>query len=190
MRPSERGLLQADFARRRIWTVDTDGTLRQEWLLIRRDSTQITYSLSNAPTTTPLLTMAQRKAQRYWIERTNQDAKSELGWDEVQAIKYRAWQHRVPPGRALTILASWFITETKLDLAQQFVRDPHLLEYYEVEVLPALCSQCAYLTPYCGRPCHFPTCHLKKRQNWSSNISIIAPVRANPGSEPLSAPEI
>jgi SRSO17 transposase len=134
LRPSERGLLQADFARRRIWTVDTDGTLRQEWLLIRRDSTQLTYSLSNAPTTTPLLTMAQRKAQRYLIERANQDAKSELGWDEVQAIKYRAWQHHL----ALTILASWFITETKLDWAQQFVRDPHLLEYYEVEVLPDL----------------------------------------------------
>jgi SRSO17 transposase len=134
LRPSERGLLQADFARRRIWTVDSDGTLRQEWLLLRRDRHQLTYSLSNAATTTPLLTMAQRKSQRYLIERTHQDAKSELGWDEFQAIKYRAWQHHL----ALTILASWFITETKLDWATQFVRDPHLLDCYQVEVLPAL----------------------------------------------------
>jgi len=134
LRPSERGLLQADFARRRIWTVDSDGRLRQEWLLLRRDRQQITYSLSNAPTTTSLLTMAQRKSQRFFIERANQEAKSDLGWDEFQAIKYRAWQHHL----ALTILASWFITETKLDWAQQFARDPHLLESYEVEVLPAL----------------------------------------------------
>jgi SRSO17 transposase len=134
LRPSERGVLQADFARRRIWTVDRDGTLRQEWLLIRRDRQQITYSLSNAPTATSLLTMAQRKSQRFFIERANQEAKSDLGWDEFQAIKYRAWEHHL----ALTILASWFITETKLDWVQQFARDPHLLESYEVEVLPAL----------------------------------------------------
>jgi SRSO17 transposase len=134
LRPSERGLLQADFARRRIWTVDADGTLRQEWLLIRRNTKQITYALSNAAPTTDLLTMAQRKSQRFFIERTNQDAKSELGWDEFQAIKYRAWQHHL----ALTILASWFVTETKLDWAQQFARDPHLLKQYELDVLPIL----------------------------------------------------
>lgn len=134
LRPSERGQLQADFARRRIWTVDADGTLRQEWLLIRRTAQQITYALSNATTTLDLLTMAQRKSQRFFIERTNQDAKSELGWDEFQAIKYRAWQHHL----ALTILASWFVTETKLDWAQQFARDPHLLKQYELDVLPTL----------------------------------------------------
>jgi len=134
LRASERGQLQADFARRRIWTVDADGTCRQEWLLIRRDAKQITYALSNAAPTTDLLTMAQRKSQRFLIERTNQDAKSELGWDEFQAIKYRAWQHHL----ALTILASWFVTETKLDWAQHFARDPHLLKQYQLDVLPTL----------------------------------------------------
>jgi SRSO17 transposase len=49
--------------------------------------------------------MAHRKSQRYIIERSNQDAKSELGWDEFQATKFRAWEHQL----ALTILASWFI---------------------------------------------------------------------------------
>ena len=134
LRPSERGLLRADFARRRIWTVDADGTLRQEWLLIRRNPKRSTYALSNAALTTDLLTMAQRKSQRFFIERANQDAKSELGWDEFQAIKYRAWEHHL----ALTILASWFVTETKLDWAQQFARNPQLLQQYELEVLPTL----------------------------------------------------
>ena len=58
LRTSERGLLTADFARHRVWTAEPDGTHRQEWLLIRRDPSQLTYSVSNAPVTTSLLTMA------------------------------------------------------------------------------------------------------------------------------------
>jgi len=134
LRPNERGFLKADFARRRVWTVREDGSVREEWLLIRRDEKRLTYSFSNAPLDTPLPVMAARKSQRYFIERSNQDAKSELGWDEFQAIKYRAWEHHL----ALTIAASWFITETRLDWAQEFERDPDLLAHYEVDVLPAL----------------------------------------------------
>ena len=134
LRPNERGMLRAKFARLRVWTVREDGSLRSEWLLIRQDHKQTTYSLSNASQDTPLHTMAQRKSQRYFIERTNQDAKSEFGWDEFQAIKYRAWEHSL----ALTIMASWFVTETKLDWAQKYERDPELLEKYETDVLPAL----------------------------------------------------
>lgn len=134
LRPNERGMLQAKFAHLRVWTVRNDGSLRKEWLLIRKDKKRTTYSLSNASKTTSLLTMAQRKSQRYFIERSNQDAKSELGWDEFQAIKYRAWEHNL----ALTIMASWFITETRLDWAQKYERNPKLLKKYETDVLPAL----------------------------------------------------
>jgi SRSO17 transposase len=134
LRPNERGLLKAAFARRRVWTVREDGTVREEWVLIRQDKKRITYSFSNAATDTPLVTMATRKSQRYFIERSNQDAKSELGWDEFQAIKYRAWQHHL----ALTIAASWFITETRLDWAEEHVHNPDLLARYEIDVLPAL----------------------------------------------------
>ena len=134
LRPHERGMLRAKFARFRVWTVRDDGSLREEWLLIRQDKKRTTYSLSNAPKTTSLLIMAQRKSQRYFIERSNQDAKSELGWDEFQALKYRAWEHHL----ALTIMASWFIAETRLEWAQKYERDPALLEKYETDVLPSL----------------------------------------------------
>jgi SRSO17 transposase len=133
LRPSERGMLRAEFARRRVWMV-YDGQPRQEWLLIRRDEKRVTYVLSNASPDTPLKTMAWRKTHRYFIERSNQDAKSEFGWDEFQATKYRAWQHQL----ALTILASWFIAETRLDWMTRYERDPALLAQYEVEVLPLL----------------------------------------------------
>ena len=133
LRPNERGMLTAQFVRSRVWTVQ--GTqCRQEWLLIRRDGQRVTYVLSNASVDTPLETMAWRKSHRYFIERDNQDAKSEMGWDEFQAIKYRAWEHQL----ALTILASWFIAETRLDWMDRFQHDPALLEQYEVDVLPML----------------------------------------------------
>ena len=77
--------------------------------------------------------MAWRKTHRYFIERSNQDAKSELGWDEFQATKYRAWEHQL----ALTILASWFIAETRLDWMAG-MNGPGTACPYEVDVLPLL----------------------------------------------------
>jgi SRSO17 transposase len=133
LRPNERGMLRAKFGRRRVWTVH-DAQCRQEWLLIRQDKRRVTYVLSNAAVDTPLKTMAWRKSHRYFIERSNQDSKGELGWDEFQAVKYRAWEHQL----ALTILASWFVAETRLDWMARFERDPALLEQYEVDVLPLL----------------------------------------------------
>jgi len=134
LRPNERGYLTAQFARQPVWTVGEDGTCRQEWLLLRRDKRKITYSLSNAPLDIDLETMARHKSHRYFIERANQDAKSELGWDEFQALKYPAWVHHL----ALTIMASAFITETLLDWAEAYPRDPTLLAEYETDELPDL----------------------------------------------------
>jgi SRSO17 transposase len=133
LRPNERGMLRAQFARCRVWTVHKE-QCRQEWLLIRQDDKRVTYVLSNAAVETSLETMARRKSHRYFIERSNQDAKGELGWDEFQAIKYRAWEHQL----AFTILASWFIADTRLDWMNRYAHDPALLEHYEVDVLPML----------------------------------------------------
>jgi SRSO17 transposase len=133
LHPNERGYLQADFARRRVWIL-YKGLVRAEWLLIRKDAVQIIYVLSNAPEESSLEQMATRKSQRYLIERSHEDAKGELGWDEFQARKYRAWEHQL----ALSILAAWFIADTRLDWMKRFDRDPALLAKYEVEVLPQL----------------------------------------------------
>jgi SRSO17 transposase len=134
LRPDERGVLEADFAARRVWTVRSDLSIHSEWLLIRRHHHQPTYTLSNAPANTPLTKLASRKSARYFAERSNQDAKSELGWDEFQATKFRAWEHHL----ALTMLASWFIAETKIEWDALYSRDPALWQQYQVEVLPAL----------------------------------------------------
>jgi SRSO17 transposase len=133
LRPTERGHLTADWVRCRVWLVEGEEAY-QRWLLIRRDPKQVTYTLSNAPLQTSLETMAWRKSHRAFIERSNQDGKSEFGWDEFQAIKYRAWQHQL----ALTTLAAWFVADTRLDWQARFATDPALLAQYETDVLPLL----------------------------------------------------
>jgi SRSO17 transposase len=135
VRPIERGIQCIPFTALRVWTVRPDLSYRQEWLLIyRQGNGKYVYALSNAPADTPLETLAARKMQRALIECSNREAKSDLGWDEFQARKWLAWEHNL----ALTILASWFIAETRLDWERDFTRDPTLLEQFEVEVLPAL----------------------------------------------------
>lgn len=134
VRATERGELCERFAARRVWTVH-EGQVIEDWLVIREEAAdRYSYGLCNAASDTPLEQLAWWKCQRYFIERANQDAKSELGWDELQAQKYRAWNHHL----ALTVLASWFIAQTQLDWAQAHPRDPALLEELDTDVLPAL----------------------------------------------------
>jgi SRSO17 transposase len=134
VRPIERGELVADYAARRVWTL-RDGYPIEEWLVMRRESNgDIRYSFSNAPADTPLADLALMEAQRYFVERAIQDAKSELGWDEFQAIKFRAWEHQA----ALTVLASWFVAQTRLDWAERFPRDVGLAAELGVDLLPEL----------------------------------------------------
>lgn len=136
VRPIERGELNDPFAARRVWTL-REGKAKpvEEWLLIRRESTnRYNYALSNAPADASLADLAWLKCQRYFVERANQDAKSEAGWDELQARKYRGWIHHL----ALVILATWFVARVKWDWGQHYDQDPTLARQFEVEVLPAL----------------------------------------------------
>ncbi len=134
VRNTERGELNDYFAMRRIWTI-RDTELAEEWLVIRHESDQrYTYALSNAPADTTPERLAWLKCVRHFVERANQDAKSETGWDELQAQKYRAWEHHL----AMTILATWFIAQTKDEWAQKYTRDPQLARELELKALPAL----------------------------------------------------
>jgi len=135
LRPTERGWLEADFAVERVWTITEAGQVRAEWLVIRRElNGKCSYTLLNDPPDTPAPTLIAASCQRYFTERVYEDAKTDLGWAEFQALKYRAWEHHL----ALTALALWFVAETKWQWAQTYARDPQLLQQLEVEVLPAL----------------------------------------------------
>ena len=134
VRNTERGELDDRFAMRRVWTIQ-EGELAEEWLVIRHENDQrYTYALSNAPADTTPERLAWLKCVRHFVERSNQDAKSEIGWDELQAQKFRAWEHHL----AMTIMATWFIAQTKYDWAQTYARDPELARELELKALPAL----------------------------------------------------
>ncbi len=135
IRHTERGMLTYACAARRVWTLTPADEVREEWLFLRQETDgTFSFSLSNASSETPLATLALWRSLRYFVERTIQDAKSEGGWDELVARKYRAWMHHT----ALDALALWFVAEIKLDWAQAHPRDPELAQQLEIEVLPAL----------------------------------------------------
>ena len=122
-------------AARCVWTVTDSGIVQKEWLFVRQESDESqSFSLSNAQGQTPLGQLAFWRSQRYFAERTFQDAKTEAGWDELVARKYRAFMHHT----ALDALALWFVAETKLDWADKYPRDASLSEQLFVEKLPQL----------------------------------------------------
>ncbi len=138
LRDSERGILRARCALMRVRVVAEGRTATEaEWLVIRQlhEPRQYSYTLLNAPAETPLERVAELSARRYFVERTFQDAKSELGWGELAARKYRAWEHHL----ALTAAALWFVAQTKLEWEEgECGRDAGLADELKVRVLPAL----------------------------------------------------
>ncbi len=134
VRAVERGYLEDEFATLRIWTATDKYEPQEEVLLVRRDSRgRLYYALSNAVEAT-IEKLAWMKCARHFIERSNQDAKSELGWDELRAQNYLAWEHHL----ALTCLASWFVAQTQREWKIEQLRDESLKQEFDTEELPRL----------------------------------------------------
>jgi SRSO17 transposase len=75
------------------------------------DGTEVKYSLCNdRHGRYKDFNLLYMQMQRYWIERSLQDAKGELGMAEYQVRTWTAWHHHI----ALTMLALLFMTEQKL----------------------------------------------------------------------------
>jgi hypothetical protein len=135
VRLTERGWLTADGAVQRVWTVAAGQRPHAAWLVIRRHSEgACSYTPLNAPTDPPQACLSAWSCRRYFTERTLEDAKPEIGWDEFQAQQYRAWE----PPLALTAAALWFVAQMKLVWAQLYPRDPALAHQLAGAVLPAL----------------------------------------------------
>lgn len=135
VRGTERGYLNDEFSARRVWTTQGGDEPACEWLVMRRDAEgKIHYALSNERADAPLERLAWGKCQRAFIECANRDAKSEIGWDELRAQKFPAWEHEL----ALVCLATWFMAQTKLDWRERSPRDPELGSEFGVDELPEL----------------------------------------------------
>lgn len=135
VRASERGYLEDYFSARRVWTTQGGDEPVEEWLILRRDAEgKLHYALSNEAADATLERLAWGKCQRVFVECANRDAKTEMGWDEMRAQKYPAWEHEL----ALVCLATWFIAKTRLDWRERTPRDPELAREVGVEELPEL----------------------------------------------------
>ena len=114
LRDSTRGELRVDLAHRRVWVWDGEEEMPRCWhLIVRREvksEKTIKYTLSNAPADTPVLRLGQMQGQRYWVERTFEDAKGECGLADYQALGWRAWHHHV----TMVMLAMLFIAEQRV----------------------------------------------------------------------------
>ena len=118
VRDGERGALVYEHAFILVWTVNTSGTVeereaRQELLVLRKEpDNKVSYAFTDA--TLEQFTkeeIAVQRAERYFVERTIQDCKSELGWDELQALKYPAYMHTL----AICAIALMFLAKVKLN---------------------------------------------------------------------------
>ncbi len=113
LRDSTRGPLQVDIAHRRVWLWDgTEAQARCWHLIVRREvgsPKTVKYSLSNAAADTTPLQLARMQGQRYWAERTFEDAKGQCGLADYQVQGWLAWHHHV----TMVMLAMVFIAEQR-----------------------------------------------------------------------------
>jgi len=114
LRDSSKGKLRVEILHRRVWLWDAKEAQAHQWhLLVRReiDSPEtIKYTLSNAPAEISAQRLAQMQAQRFWIERSLQDGKSESGLADYQARQWRSWHHHM----ALVFMAMLFMLEERI----------------------------------------------------------------------------
>jgi SRSO17 transposase len=133
IRQSAKGALQARLLVKKCWQWDGKSKAARPRLLVAREEADGTfkYSLTNAPESMGIETLAYMQAQRFWIERAFQDAKSELGMAQYEVRSWRGWHHHI----ALVCLAMLFVLKERLLAAEHTpllsARDiVELLAYY------------------------------------------------------------
>ena len=114
VRDSTKGPGQVDILHHRGWLWDGDEPQARHWqVIIRREvdtPTEIKYSLSTAAADTPAPRLAFMQGQRYWIERSLQHGKQDVGLGDYQVRSWRGWHHPM----ALVMIAMLFTLEERV----------------------------------------------------------------------------
>ncbi|MCP4286456.1 MAG: IS701 family transposase, partial [Gammaproteobacteria bacterium] len=133
LRDSTKGKLQVEVLHRRVWLWDGKEAKAHHWhLIVRREvkaRDEIKYSLSNAPEHTSLQRLAQMQGQRYWVERSFQDGKSQAGLEHYQARGWKSWHHHM----ALVMMAMLFMLKERCEQQEDYP----LLSCADIETLLA-----------------------------------------------------
>ena len=91
---------------------------RTGWLVIRRTlgvEPAYSYSISNAPASTPLRTFVWLSGLRWAVEQCFAEGKPELGMDHYEGRTYAGWHHHM----LTTMLAHVFLWHLKLRLGKK-----------------------------------------------------------------------
>jgi SRSO17 transposase len=114
-RDTTKGKLQVDLLVQRVWFWNKEEAAARCWyLIVRREvgsQDTIKYSLSNAPADTTPERLAFMQGQRYFVERSFQDAKGTGGMDHYQIRGWQSWHHHM----ALVMMSMLFMLETRLE---------------------------------------------------------------------------
>ena len=120
LREGEKGLLAADYLQAPVWVWDGEEETARCWhLLVRREvgaDTASHYCLSNAPLDTTWQELARVQAQRFFIEHSFREAKSECGMADYQVRRWDAWHHHM----VLVMLGTLFLVKQKQAGRQQW----------------------------------------------------------------------
>ncbi len=120
VRDTTKGKLKLSVHVSQVWVQDekVDQAGKRTLAISRNHAdNKVKYGLSNADiTSTPIKRFAYMQAQRYWVERSFQDAKNELGMSDYQVRKWNAWHHHM----ALVILALSFIVKERIENRTDF----------------------------------------------------------------------
>jgi SRSO17 transposase len=133
LRSTTKGKLIVEVLHRKVWLWDKHSPTAHCWhLIVRREVNSpgtLKYSLSNAPAQTSATKLTKMQAQRFWIERAFQDAKSHVGMAQYQARQWQSWHRHM----ALVMMATQFMLESRLSHA-----DMHpMLSCYDIQILLA-----------------------------------------------------
>jgi len=111
IRDATKGALHARVWVRPVWVWDGKSPAARARLLVVRQEADgaFKYSLCNAAADTPWERLAYMQAQRFWIERCFQDAKSELGMAQYELRGWPGWHHHM----ALVCLALLFLLKER-----------------------------------------------------------------------------
>ncbi len=114
VRNAAKGPLTLSIHTAKVWVWDGKSNVAKERVLVisrNLADNKIKYSLSNVDfSKTPTERLAYMQAQRYWVERAFQEAKSELGMSDYQVRKWTAWHHHM----ALVMLSLSFIVKERI----------------------------------------------------------------------------
>jgi len=133
IRAATKGDLRARFWATEVWVWEegTPHATRRTLVAREKEDGELKISWTNAPGGTAWETLVYMQAQRHWVERTFEDAKSELGMAQYEVRTWRGWHHHM----ALVSMAMLFMLKERVGHAHSApmlsARDiVELLEYY------------------------------------------------------------